>query len=157
MECRRRVEQLESLSCDEREDEPSGPGRPRRLLEHEQPGGLLERREHRAGIDRPDRAQVEHLDVGAEPLDRVEGERHAGAVRDHGCIRAGACDPSLSDRHTGPCGGRMRSQAPVERLVLEEEHRIGIVDRSAEKAVGVADRGRTDDFEPRLPDEPSFR
>ena len=47
-----------------------------------------------------------------------------------------------------PGGGRSARSAPVERLVLEEEHRIGVVDRGAQEAVGVLDRAGADDLEP---------
>ena len=40
--------------------------------------------------------------------------------------------------------------------MLEEEHRVVVLDRRAQQAVGVGDRARADDLEPGLADEPAL-
>ena len=118
---------------------------------------LLDRLEDRLPVERPDRPQVEDLDVEPRPTPRSARPTPA-RVRDD---RRVARRPARPGRGRSACDSRASGsssrQPPVERLVLEEENRVVVIHGRAEKAVGVLDRARADDLEPGLADEPALR
>ena len=81
---------------------------------------------------------------------------HRG-IGDDGDIGAGAFHVGLADRHDIVFRRQNRLHAPIEELVLEINHRVGIADRRLQESLGVIRCGRSDDFEPRRMKEPAFR
>ncbi len=78
------------------------------------------------------------------------GERLAdgAAVRDERDVLAGAPHSRAIDRHRAGAGRELALHA-VERRVLEEDHRVGVLERRAEHAARVLERRRGEHLEAR--------
>ena len=122
--------------------------------------GLLDRLLDRLDVERDERAQVDDLGVEALFLDRGECDMDHRAVGEDGQRLAFADDRGLAQRHGvmafGNFARRMLGpglhravvvaveRAVVDALGLEEDHRVGVLDRGDQQALGIV-RGRGDD------------
>ncbi len=70
-------------------------------------------------------------------------------------VAPGAADRRLADRHAIGVR-RHRALGLVQQLVLEDQHRVRIVDRREQQALGVVRRRRLHDLEARHVREPRF-
>jgi hypothetical protein len=75
------------------------------------------------------------------------------ARRDHGHVFALTVDPRLAELDRLDLVRHLALE-PVERPVLEEEHRVVVVDRAPEEPTHILGRRGEDDLEPRNMDEP---
>ncbi len=109
----------------------------------------MDRVEDRCDIEGSHRPQVDDLDgdaLVAHPFGG--GDRfvdHPGDG-DHGHVRSRSHDHGLADRKE-MVGRWLRSLHAVQQPVLDEDHRIGVLDRRTEQAVGVGGGRRHDDAE----------
>src|ERR687891_2396955 len=138
----RAVEILEGLLRDQRGDlgrHATGAGG---LLDEHHLARLAHAGEHRVAVVGVERAQVEHLDPGAvEVLGRLERGEHHRSIRDHGEVLARARQARLAEGGLVAPLPDLALGAPVEMLVLHEEHRIGVADRGGDQPLGVLGRG----------------
>ena len=120
-------------------------------MHDQQATGLGDGSQHRVAIQRRDRAQVDDLD--GDPL---AGQCGGGlgadvavqAVGDDGDVVARHGDVGDADRHPPVAVGDEPFHQAVRPLVLEEQHRIGIVDGLAQHACHVGGCRRRHDLEP---------
>ena len=113
-------------------------------------GSSVDRFEDRRHVERGDGAEVDDLDG-----DAVAGQRLGGGDRlvdhprhrDDGDVGAGLHDDRLPDGHD-VVGGRLRALHAVEQPVLDEDHRVRVLDRGAQQTVGVGRSRRHDDGQP---------
>ena len=127
----------------------------RGLLQNEEPRRPCERLEHGRPIERPDRAQVEYLDV--EVARGAEREVDTRPVGDDRRVGSDPGHTGTPDRDAVVRLRQLAAEPPVEPLVLEEEDRVVVLDRGPQEAVGVGDGSGADDLEPRDADEPALR
>lgn len=128
-------------------------------MNDDQPVGLRQRGEHAGLVPRLDAAQVEHLGrhaVGGQGIGGGQGGADGGSVGHDGDVRAlaGHAQPAQRDR------SRVLRQVPlggVQRLVLDEDDGVGVVDGGAQKAVGVGGVARADDAQARNVGEPRLQ
>ena len=93
-------------------------------------------------IQRGEGPQVNEADIdsfGRERLGRLERSSHHRAVRHDGAIVAVAQRPRLADPRALD-GERSLLLGPVAALRLQEDHRIGVVDRESKQPVRVERR-----------------
>ncbi len=78
-------------------------------------------------------------------------QRHLehSTVGDDGQVAPLARQPRLADRHRPSPSGKLVLDAAVEVLVLEVEHRVGVVDRRPQQPVGVGHGARRHDLQAR--------
>src|SRR5580704_1047231 len=102
--------------------------------------GFAHRFQDRVPVERRQRAEVDHLH--GHPF-RLQLRRRLQAVVGHEAPREAAQVGALAAHHSGTyrdevvAVGDLFGDEPVDLLVLEEEHRVGVADRRLEKAVGV--------------------
>src|SRR4051812_2465726 len=133
----RAVEVLEALLGDQRGH--LGARRARRvgLVEHDHLRALADALKDRLLVERHERAQVEDADRSAvEVLGRLERGVDHRAVGDDGEVVAVACD-ARGERRRVRALVDVALHAPVEVLVLEVQHRVGVADRADEQPLGV--------------------
>ena len=146
----RGVEVPEGLAGDDGGDLGADAEGDDRLVGDQQPARLGHRLEDRGGVERGDGAQVDHLDrdaLGGEGLGRGEGLVDHPRHRHDGDVAALPHDAGRADGDE-VVGGRLRPLHPVEQAVLDEDHRVGVLDRRPQQAVGVRRGRRHDDAEP---------
>ncbi len=118
------------------------------LLDGDEAAGLHHRGDDRLGVERAQRAQVDHLGVDAELFElgrRLGGVGHADGPGDDRHILAGAMDARLADGQHEVIELRHLEALPVEDLVLKEDDGFGSRDRGLEQALGIGGRvGRND-------------
>ena len=122
-----------------------------RLVDAEQPRGLLHAVDDRLLVHRTNRAQIDHLDVdpfGRQRLGRLERLVHHDGGGNDRQVAPLAADLRLADRHDVMPFGHDALHL-VEQLVLEDHHRIGIGDRRQQHALRVVRRGRLDHLQAR--------
>ena len=146
---RRRVEILEGLLGDRRRDLGAEPAGERVLVQDDHLRRLSHRGEHGLPVPRQDRAQVDDLDrhvvaLAGGLLGRVD-HRAPGDDRD---VVALPVDARLADRDRVALVGHLALDPPVQVLVLEEEHRVRVLDRGDDQAFRVGRRRRADALEP---------
>src|SRR5262245_23826534 len=146
----RRVEVLERVLRDRRRDLRAEPARVRVLVEDEHLRRLAGRLQHRRLVPRDERPQVEDLHrdpVAVELLGGLLGRVDHGAPRDDGQVAALAVDARLPERRRVTLVRNLALDPPVEVLVLEVEHRVGILDCADDQALGVLGRRRAHDLQ----------
>ena len=101
-------------------------------------------------VERHQRAHVDHLAVdavlGLELLGRGERARHHQRQRQDGGVLAGPHDARRAER-VDDLAVRHFALGRIKRLVLEEDHRIGIAHRRGKKPDDVARDRRRHDFQ----------
>ncbi len=118
---------------------------------NQQPARPRHRRQDGVHVERRHRAQIDHFDRDALP---GHGLRRGEALVDHardrhdGDVGAGAHNGRPADRNE-VIGRRLWALHAVEESVLDEHHRVGILDGGPQQAVGVGRRRRHDDGEAR--------
>jgi hypothetical protein len=122
-----------------------------RLVDHQRPAGPLHRGEDHLGVPRPQRAQVDDLDVAGAVVGQDPGglQRPADAdtVGDDGGIAARAGDPGRAEGNRPPTGRDPAPLGPVERFVLQVQHRVRVVEGRQQQPFGVSRGGGGDDLE----------
>src|SRR5690606_27914273 len=126
----------------------------RRLREaffnHDKTVGLADRRDDRVEIERTDRTKVDDFSIDTHSrklclsLDCVG---HADAERDNRDVLTGLVDTRLADRQDEIIHLRHFKALAVENLVLKEDDRVRIANRSLQEALCVGSRVRHDDLE----------
>ncbi len=117
-------------------------------MNHHGPVGPRNGREHGFAVPWLEAAQVDHLDLDAlagQFCGRRQRSRHRAAIGDDRGVTTTAGNARLANLDDDT--GIHRPLAAVQGLVLDEDHRIRIVDRGAQQAVGVRRRGGTDDLQ----------
>src|SRR3954470_10235299 len=153
----RPVEVLEALLGDQRRD--LRPGRARRvgLVEDHHLRAASHALEDRLLVERHERTQVEHAHRRAvEVLGRLERGVHHRAVGDHREVVALARHARGERRRVGAAGD-LALHAPVQVLVLEEQHGVRVADRADDQALGVLGGRRRHDLQPGRVHEPRLR
>ncbi len=149
---RRAVEIVERLVRHDRHDLGAPAAQPRILLDREQPVRARDRAEDRLGVERHQRAHVDNFAVDAvfrlELLRRRERARHHQRERQDGRVLARPRDRRGAER-VDDLAVRHLALGRIERLVLEEDHRIGIAHRRRHQADHVARIRRRHDLEAR--------
>jgi hypothetical protein len=101
------------------------------------------RGEHRVEVEGRHRAQVDHLDRDAvlrgQRLGGGEGLVHHARHRHHGDVGALPDHLGHPDGHE-VVGRRLRALHPVEQPVLDEHHRVRVLDGRPQQPVGVGRR-----------------
>src|SRR3954454_13065560 len=121
----RPVEVLERALGDQRRDLRARRARLVRLVDDHDLARLADALEDRLLVHRHERAQVEHLDRAVEVGGGLERGVDHRAVGDDGQVGALARDPRRERRLVGACR-HLALHAPVEVLVLHEEHRVRV-------------------------------
>ena len=123
------------------------------LLDDHAAIGLLDGLEDGVEIQRAERPRVDHLGLGAvlvrERLCGALGDVDHPQEPDDRDVAALAQDRSLTEVDERPVAvaigvGDLAASA-VERLVLDEDHRVVVADRRLQKALAVGRRGRAGD------------
>ena len=119
-------------------------------------GGLLDdqqavRAPHAGGDSVPvhaqriEGAQVDHLGVDARGVRRFHAHRHHVGAGHHGAGAAGAHDPRLAEGDAVIEVVRHERRALVERLALDDRHRVVAANGAVEEADVIERRRRRDD------------
>jgi hypothetical protein len=111
-------------------------------VEDQGAGGAAHRVEYEVPVPRPEGAQVEHLDLDAlagQGLGRFERPRDPDPEGDDGGVPARAGDPSLPERRRVVAGGHRPAGVAVQPLVLQEQHRVAVVEAGAADVREMAD------------------
>ena len=140
------VEVPERFLGDDRADLGAPAAQARVLLHGEQPAGLRHRSEDRGGVQRYQAAEVDdgHADaLGRETVGRLQRPRHHQGQSHHGGIRSLPQHTGRSQLVDDLARGDLALRG-VERLVLEQQHGIGIADRGGHQPDQVLRRGRRD-------------
>ena len=155
----RRVEIVERLALgdDSRDFRPDAE-RLDALVNGEQPPSRLDAGHDRVLVDRPQAAKVDHL--GLDPLLGQDVRRFQRAMDhdrggDDGEIAAFTPDDRPVERRLVIALGRCAFHF-VEQLVLEHDHRIGVLDRREQHALDVFRRRRLDHLQARDMGVPGF-
>src|SRR5215813_2204802 len=119
-------------------------------LHHHRAVSLAHRADDRVLVHRLQRARVDDLDRDAvlrELFRRLHGAVHHAHVRDDGDVGALAAHDGLAEGNQEV--GVLRDFAfdVVERLGLDEDHRVVVADRRLQQSLGVHRRGRPHDLE----------
>ena len=143
---RRPVEIIERLIRHDGHDLRTPPAQARVLLDREQSMGTSNRTEDSAGVERHERAHVDHLAVDPvlrfELLCCFERPRDHQRERENGCVLPRAHDLGAAKR-VDDLAVRHLPLHRIERLVLEEDHGVGVADRGGKEADHIARvRGR---------------
>ena len=132
----------------------------RRLVDDDAAAGLLHRGGDQVEVERHQRAKVEDLRVDADRLCRRFGDMHHRPIGDHGDGRALAAHDALAERdgiaalrHLAERVLRPRrdrlvvvavERPVIEALRLEEDHRVVVLDRRDQQALGIVGIGGDD-------------
>ena len=123
------------------------------LVQHQDPRGAAHGLEHGLAVPGQDRPQVEHLDLeavlGRQPVGGVLGGVHHRAPGDDRRVVARAVHPRAAELDGLAALGHLALEPAVQVLVLEVEHRVRIVQRRQQQALGVGRRGRARDLQTR--------
>ncbi len=121
---------------------------------------LRDRSQNRLHVERAHRAQVD--DFAVDALGPAVFSRdchdvvHRAAVADQRDVPARLGDPRLAEGN-GPAALGRRRRAPIAREMLDEQHRILVLDRTAQQSIGVRRVRRHDHLDARRMAEPRFQ
>ena len=150
--CSRRIGASRSskpASATLRRDLRAEAARGERFVDDQQPAGLRDRAQDRLGVERRDRARIDHLDRDA--LARRAARPPPARRRDHRASATTVTSRALAhDGAPGRTRSRSRPPAPAplmrEQLaMLEEQHRVVAPQARVEQPLGVVGRRRHDD------------
>ena len=142
---------MERVACHQSGDIRGDRAARRRFVDDDEPTGVLEALVDGLVIERREGARVDEIGgdaVGRECIERLLGERHHTADRDHRDMLALAHERRFAERDR-VVALRDRAFARVERLVLEEHHRVVVADRREHQALGIVGVGGHDHLEAR--------
>ena len=135
----RAVEIVETLVRDDRRDFCTPAAEPRILLHGEEPARLPYLAENASGVERH---QAAHVDDGRIDVHRIEPLRGLHRLGDHGSQRDNGAMLALpqhfrrAQRLDMLAVGHLALGA-VERLLLEEQHRVRVANGRRQQALGV--------------------
>src|SRR3990167_2189020 len=145
---RRRVPLVERLLDDPRDDLGGQAAAAPAFFDHQHAAGLAQRGEKGRVVQRTQHAQVDDLGGDALPgqlLGRRQGLAEGAAIGDQGQVAALAAHPRRADVHR--LGLIQLAFEVVELGMLEDQHRIGGLQRRPEPAAGVLKGGRGEDLQ----------
>src|SRR6185503_18985344 len=138
---RRTIQIVKSLVGRDRNDLGAPPAEPRIFLDGEEPVRLPDRAEDGLRVERHERSHIDNLAIDAvfrlEPFGGLERTRHHQCQSADGGILAAAKNLGGTEA-VDNLAVRNFALGGIERLVLEENHRIGIANRSRKQADDIA-------------------